>query len=328
MRIVGLDIGYSNVKMVFGEKGKETTSVVFPAGAGPLDIYPRQIGSKSVVSMVSVDGEPWVTGVNPARFDLATRVLHANYPETAEYRALFFSSLARTGMSDIDVLVTGLPVDQYLDDAKRKALEARLTGEHQIAPKRKVVVKQTVVIPQPIGAYLDMMSAIHDDREAERIERARVLTVDPGFFSLDWAMIRDSAFQKNASGTSKIASSVILDEAASLISSADFGGLFPKEDIEDAIQKGYKTVLVGAHEIDYNDYLNAASKKVSEEAMKPLLQSLRKEVSDVNIVLLAGGGAGFYREAIEDTFPKAKIILSDDSVLANARGFFVYGEGL
>lgn len=327
MNVLGLDIGYSNVKMCFGTPSKYPSSMIFPAGAGLAENFPRQMGKKSAVTTVTIDGEQWITGVNPARFEMASRVLHTNYPSTREYKALFYSALARAGLAEIDVLVTGLPVDQYLSDAEKRSLEAVLTGEHQIAPKRKVVVKKAVVIPQPIGAYLDMISSIEDDKEATRVERSRVLTIDPGFFSLDWAMVRENAFQKNASDTSKLASSVILDEAASMIST-EFGGLFPKEDLEDAIQQGFDTVLVGADEVDYSEYLKKASNKVSEDAMKPLLQSLRTEISGVNIVLLAGGGANFYLDTVKTYFPKAKVMVSSEPVLANARGFYVYGEGL
>lgn len=142
MHVLGLDIGYSNVKIVFGSPDKDPSSIVFPAGAGLVENYPRQIGKKSAVTTVTLDGEQWITGVNPARFEMASRVLHTNYPSTREYKALFYSALARAGLAEIDVLVTGLPVDQYLDDAEKKSLERMLVGEHQIAPKRNVMVKK------------------------------------------------------------------------------------------------------------------------------------------------------------------------------------------
>jgi plasmid segregation protein ParM len=325
MHVLGLDIGYSNVKMVFGEPSKPTSSMIYPAGAGRAENFPREMVKKSSVSTVTVDGELWVCGVNPSRFEMVSRVLHEDYPATKEYKALFYSALARTGYGEIDVLVTGLPVDQYLDDTRKKTLESMLVGEHQVGPKRKVVVQKAIVIPQPIGAYLDMFASIEDDKEAEKVERSRVLTIDPGFFSLDWVMVRNHAFQKNTSSTSKLASSIVLEEVATMIK-LDFGCLLQKEDIEDALQQGLSTVLVGAYEIDYSDYLKRASAQVAEDAMKHLLQSLRTEISGVNIVLLSGGGANFYRETVEKYFPKSKVMLSADPVLANANGFFIYGE--
>ncbi|MBC8951278.1 plasmid stability protein StbA [Xenorhabdus sp. TS4] len=36
--VLGLDIGYSNLKMVMGHKGEEARTVVMPVGAGPLDL--------------------------------------------------------------------------------------------------------------------------------------------------------------------------------------------------------------------------------------------------------------------------------------------------
>lgn len=54
--------------------------------------------------------------------------------------ALFYAGLLLTGMKEIDLLVTGLPVTQYQDEALRAELEARFTGEHRIAPRRTVNV--------------------------------------------------------------------------------------------------------------------------------------------------------------------------------------------
>jgi len=41
-----------------------------------------------------------------------------------------------SGMSEIDVLVTGLPVSQFNDPAKRAELETKFVGIHQITPNR------------------------------------------------------------------------------------------------------------------------------------------------------------------------------------------------
>jgi len=324
MQVVGLDIGYSNVKLVFGETTSDPVSMIFPAGAGPASSYPMSIGSKSTVQVLEVDGEKWVCGVNPSRFELSNRVLHSNYPSTLEYKALFYSALSRMKFDVVDVLVTGLPVDQFVDDGQRERLEELLKGEHQIAPKRTVSVKKVIVIPQPIGAYMDLVLKTKEPKDLDRLQRARLLVVDPGFFSVDWALVRNNTFQKNSSGTSKLATSVILDEAASMIAS-EYGCIIPKEDIEDAVQRGLETVLVGNSEVVYAPYIESASSRVSSDAIKPLLQSLRTESGGVNSVLITGGGAKYYLASVKDAFPNANIILAEESVLSNARGFYAYG---
>lgn len=48
-----------------------------------------------------------------------------------------------TGMKEIDLLETGLPVSQYQDETLRAELESRFTGEHRISPRRTVDVKKS-----------------------------------------------------------------------------------------------------------------------------------------------------------------------------------------
>ena len=61
------------------------------------------------------------------------------------------------------MLVTGLPVSQFMNPELREALKKRLEGEHQITLKRSVTVKSVVVVPQPAGAYMDIVSSTKDE---------------------------------------------------------------------------------------------------------------------------------------------------------------------
>jgi plasmid segregation protein ParM len=42
-------------------------------------------------------------------------------------------------------------------------------------------------------------------------------------------------------------------------------------------------------------------------------------------VLLVGGGAGFFEEAIKDAFPQLKVSTPEAPVFANVRGFWRMG---
>ncbi|NMU47205.1 plasmid stability protein StbA, partial [Vibrio parahaemolyticus] len=43
MFVLGLDIGYSNLKLAYGEKGEEPKVEVLPVGAGPAELMPQQL---------------------------------------------------------------------------------------------------------------------------------------------------------------------------------------------------------------------------------------------------------------------------------------------
>ena len=96
--------------------------------------------------------------------------------QTPSYRALFLASLLISGRDKVDVLVTGLPVSQWLDASKQEALAKKLTGRHRATPRHEVEVSTVWVVPQPIGGYLD---PFWSGQGGAVLEEGRVLVIDP-----------------------------------------------------------------------------------------------------------------------------------------------------
>ena len=44
MFVLGVDIGYSNLKLAIGQSGSEPKTIILPAGAGPADRSPTAAG--------------------------------------------------------------------------------------------------------------------------------------------------------------------------------------------------------------------------------------------------------------------------------------------
>lgn len=193
-------------------------TAIRPAGAAPADRFGTRFDGKDQDDFlhVLVDDMPFIAGVSSDRAEMWERSLHSEYPRTPSYKALFHAGLLLSGMNEVDVLVTGLPVDQYKDEARRAELERQFIGKHKITPKRTIEIAQVKVVAQPTGGLFDMIS--QDDEENPAIDDdARILVVDPGFFSLDWVLISNSQLQRGSSGTSHQASSVFLEQAGILI---------------------------------------------------------------------------------------------------------------
>lgn len=324
MKILGIDIGYSNLKLAFGDKGAAPQTLLRPAGAAPADRFSTRFDGKSQDEFlhVSVDGEPFVAGVTPDRAELWSRSLHSEYSSSASYKALFHAGLLLAETDQIDMLVTGLPVTQYLDEGRRKSVATQMAGDHQVTPKRVVTVKSVKVIPQPVGGFLDFMSRGQVD-----IDGARILVVDPGFFSVDWVVIADSDLHRQSSGTSLEASSIILEEASRLVGS-DYGSSISTEKLENAIRLGKPDVLVLGKRVDLDGYISLAAQKVAPVVVESIQKSLRKEREAIDHVLLVGGGAAFFRDALQSAFPQQSVITTEDPVFSNARGFWLMGASL
>ena len=318
MSVIGMDIGYSNLKIAYGDKGGNPVLVNRPAGAAPSDHIGQRIMGDDDAVRVLVDGREFAAAISHDRIENWARELHKDYTATDSYRALFYSGLLLSGLSEIDKVVTGLPTSQYFDANLRARLVETMKGEHQVTPRRKIVVKDVKIVPQPLGGFVDYLHGLGDPSQ---IEDASVLVVDPGFFSVDWVLLVNGEFKRASSGTSLDAASVILDEAAALIS-RDHGGSPGRGKLENAIRSGRNTVSVFGARIDIAPYLADASSRVGHIVGSQLQESLRKEDSDIDTIVLVGGGAPFYEAAIKAAFQQVPVSVAPDSVFANARGFW------
>ncbi len=324
---LGLDIGYSNLKMVMGEDNKQPKEIVLPAGAGPASKLPTKLSSQESDGAIHimVNGEPWVAGVPVDFLENWERDLHPDYPSTNNYRALFHAALLKTGRDFIDKVVTGLPVSQYLDFERRESLVEQLQGTHQINAKRQVEIGAVEVLPQPVGAYMHLLS-VSNAEMMETLDEGLVIVLDPGYFSVDWVAMQGRSLRKGSSGTSTKAMSRVLEEATRLIVEELGSGACTKEKLENAIRGDKQSILSFGERINIASFLEQAVKSVAPQAMSSLRQAMREEDRGADIVLLAGGGGNAFAEAAREVFPRSRVVVPENPVLANAQGFWFYGS--
>lgn len=325
--VVGLDIGYSNVKIAYGSNpDQEPTVIVRHAQAAPE----AQVSGGDVVRdgefRVELDGKTWAVFVDPVFVGKnAVRELHGDYPASAPYRALFLASLLAVSPDGkaIDHLITGLPVSQFLDPSKVEALIERLTGVHQVSPTMTIEVKKVSVVAQPVGTMLDI-NGFHED--ADMFLESNVLVLDPGFFSVDWVLFQNGVLNRQSSNTTLKAMSQMCEAIDTMICD-DYSGKGPGiERVETALKVKKPDFIINGQRAMYAPYIARAKEKVAKEAMSILRTQMRFLDSEtVDFILLGGGGGSFYEEAIREVYPDARVITAEDSVTSNARGFWFHG---
>lgn len=321
MMIVGIDVGYSNLKIAYGPHAEHPRTQLRPAGAAPADRFGTCIDGNQHADFLNVlvDDKDFIAGVSSDRAELWSRSLHADYPSSDSYMALFKAGLLLADVQYVDMLVTGLPVSQYFDEKRRSALAKRLAGPHAITRKRSVVVGDVKVIPQPIGGLLDYISQKDVD-----LEDSRVLVIDPGFFSVDWIVISRGILQQQSSGTNLNASSVVMEEAAKLITK-DYGHALSPDSIEDAVRRGKSYISLAGNQVKLAEYLDQSSNKVGSVIAESIQKNLRNETQVSDLVIIVGGGATFFHDALRSAFGSIPVGIPSDPVFSNARGFWTMG---
>jgi len=325
----GVDVGYGNTKIVV-RSGDDLKKAVMPSGAAPLDSMPRRSDSSADLKggeAVTVGGNWWAAGVEQIHIQNRARMTHDDYPLTDEYFALFLGGLSRIGSRHISLLVTGLPVSQFYSpkgEELKGAIMKRMTGKHFVSDCLTTEVERVMVVPQPMGTFFGIAS---EPQNASLVteDSLRTLVVDPGFFSVDWVMMSGRSVLHASSGSSKLATSIILERAASSMSQ-QYDMEVSRDQLDTALRRGQTSLAVGmSQRVEFMDALEMAARETAPAVLGELRTALRN-AGPINLVILTGGGAFLYQKAVQDAFPKVQVVVPDDQVLGNALGYEMIGR--
>lgn len=327
MYILGMDIGYSNVKLAWGDddEGIKPEVAVYPAGVAPINCISESMASNGYISglKIVVEGVEYVAGIEQSTIAGLERVQLEEHHFSTDYKALFYASLMATEREEIDILVTGLPVEQCADKDYKERVEKHFQGRHEIAPGHFVFVHKVIVIPHSLGAYIDYMMTCEDPRFAST---SRVLVIDPGFFSVDYCVIDRGVFDKRSSGSSQAPIGVLLENAEKMAAIVH-GQSFELTSIKAAARGEVLTTDFGKR-VNLAPFLSLAATNVAEPVLSKILQKLHPSiVKGVDLTILAGGGADLYKEPASTIMEGSQILTALDPVTTFAKGFFEYGRG-
>ncbi len=329
MYVVGADIGYNSLKVAHGEVswGKPRLRV-WPALAVPerfaAQRFVRDDGAEDAIIRVWARGESWLVGVEPSQVQgRNSRVLHEDYAASAGWEAMLAAALSCAGRNEVDLLVVGLPVSQYHEAGRRDRLMERLVGEFQVAEDRSVRVKRVEVLPQPGGAMAD-----HAWRNGDPVVwEGRVVVVDPGYYSFDWAVFSGGAYRNEVSGTGHEAMSRVVEELAQALGRLRGVTQVSAERVEHALRTGHGRVLVAGEWMNLDVPLREVLARVADEAVSRMRSVMRGEDEQPDLVLVVGGGARCYEGSLRAAYPNSHVEVAPEPVLANVRGYWSRGCG-
>lgn len=324
-----IDVGFGNTKYVDRSLNGEVSCSLFPSltpVAGPNDLNGNILQRRNTVA-IDVKGVRYEVGRDSliAQGGNSSRVLDPSFSRSDSYIALVRGALYYMGASSIENLIVGLPVSTYRD--LHEGLAKTLTGVHPVPSctpgggSNFVTVHRVHALPQPMGAYFDHL---HRANGYTHVGKQMSLVIDPGFFTLDWLLCHGIKAIEHRSGAHNSGVSSIL------------------RTITDAIGRDLKTQLTDLTEIDNAVRENRNPRYFGQEVdiskFKPLIMmKTREAVSSLaarvgvldeidTIIILAGGGAQLYKEAVQEKFPRHQIDVAHDPIFANVRGFQRAGE--
>lgn len=324
MPVRAIDVGYGNVKYCQGETEGQLLCGHFPSIASLFTGMDRGAGVMSTRDLIEVESgnSRYLVGRDSidtlsARDDRG-RTLLASYIDMPQHLALLRGALAYIGDLHIELLVSGLPVSYFAQDKER--LAERLRGEHRFPEGRIITVRDAWVIPQPVGGFI---SYFMDSGQLGNLEDLKSLTIDVGYYTVDWLVCRGLKMQEERSGSTTGGMSLILEKLAELISVDRQARLSDTHLIDTGIRNGFRTRIQGQP----YDFSHLIPKM--DDHITAVMQSVAKSVGsldDIDVIVLVGGGASCYQKIARKLLNNRDIIVPGDSLYANVKGFYLAGQ--
>jgi plasmid segregation protein ParM len=346
------DLGFGLVKQSLVDAEGNITYKHWPSMAIPADPSAmRDLSQRRRDTFdVPVGGSFYEVGTDVARAQTGNdfgREITDDFYRSPIYAALMKGALRYMNAPEIDTLVLGLPVNQYLNSDRRQFLESTFSGEIDLGKEGDKPlfcnVNRVVVRPQPLGGYLELhnhLGALNDLISAtdgalqpianeEALGALTTLVVDPGEHTLDWLLITDGQINTKASGAASDAGRHRIVRAVHEALQAKAGrplGPSTLPRINEALRTGRPLTLAG-ESYDLTQFEGVIQTAV-EDPITRLVEGLRGMQDLVDIIVLVGGHPDRYRAELVKRFPKIPAFVLPNSVFANVRGFQTVGEEL
>ena len=338
-----IDVGFGLVKFTVPDDG-DVRFVNFPSIAIPSDLgSARALGSRKRNTFdVPVGGTYYEVGME---IQLAQaggsfgRDVTDDFYRSPIYEALTKGALrymAEQGDRTIDLLVLGLPLNQFHDPIRREYLRNLYTGSIELGKGYSIQVDRVIVQAQPMGAYVALEDYVEPLNRLfantngapltlaseEDLDFLNVLIVDPGEYTLDWLLVQDGAVNQRASGAASDAGRhrvirSVIDALSSDLKRPLGPAIFPR--VNHAMRSDKFVKLAGVS-YDIAKYEPEAM-AVVEDAINQLIDGLRNCQEIIDLIVLVGGHPQQYHSVLMRRFPAIPIFVVPDAVYANVCGF-------
>jgi plasmid segregation protein ParM len=343
-----IDVGFGQVKLSLRERS-DVGLASFPSMAIPADVSAvRALGTRRRDTFdVPVRGALYEVGR-----DVGLAHAGGNFGRDVTdefYRGAIYEALTKgalrymheAGDSHVDILVLGLPVNQYNDAKRRDYLRTTFEGAIDVGDGKTVFVKRVMVQAQPVGGYaaidehLEQLNAVIASTggaltplaSGDALEDLAVLMVDPGEHTLDWLLVQQGAINPRASGAASDAGRHRVLRAVQDALSAQIGrplGTSVMPRINDALRQGTPVKLSGvAHDLSPFEPVVVS---VIDDSINRMVDGLRDAHEIIDLIVLVGGHPQHYRDLLAKRFPAIPVFVMPDPMYANVRGFQMIGE--
>lgn len=319
---IGLDVGRSATKARVFAQGK-SYELIFPSVVSlAIPISDEATARLAEAETVEVDGKLYFTGDTARQQSSASSStgLSNDWIESPQYKALVLSALKRLrakGVPGLDnaIIVIGTPAAQFR--AQRDRLEA---------VTKDVIPGEVKALSQPMGAYLSWVYSDTGIPIPEKMQngfgrKRSWAAVEVGYFSSDFLLMNEGNYieakSQSCEGLYLAAQElvrILADKRKIKIAPIDCEQAFQTKTVQ---HFGEQHVEAEVHE---------AAEFVVSRIMEKAEFLFSNDVSKLDGILIAGGGAPLVAKSLKAKWPNAIEVLRPR--MAVAEGFLRFARGL
>jgi len=321
-----IDVGYGQTKYVATAGERSIRCDQFPSVAAISEHTAKRdaIGGTRKTVALAINGITYEVGpdVHLVGRPYPARKMDDGYYQTPEHLALIRGALAYMNVEAVHLLVLGLPVHIFKQKGTAQSLKKRVKGEHDVGDGRTVRVEDVQVVAQPSGALV-CFGAI--ERRMADLRSEKSLIIDAGARTFDWLVTQGMRVVEGASNSVARGMHDVLRELARGLARDVGVEVSDLDRIDRALRSGTNPKFMGT-ERSLSKHLRTA-KAITDDAVAEMKHYVGNG-HDIDNIVLGGGGAFFFLDAIAREFPGRQVRVLDDAVYANVRGFQIAGMDL
>lgn len=229
-------------------------------------------------------------------------------------------------------IVTGVPSNLAKNQKIINQIKDLLIGIHEVKSVtwedvRPITfeIREVIVVPQPLGTLYDYVYDPELDALNEKLLNQRAIVIDIGWGTTDIAILETARVRSTFSfniGTSDYISN-LQEDVNNNIPEASIFSLAPHE-LDEAILES-PIVETPFGEFDLTEYVEKWHKYEARHVYQEVM-GLGLEFNKFYKIILTGGGSLLYEKYLRELFNDPRLILQENAVMANSRGFWLLGN--
>jgi len=242
------------------------------------------------------------------------------------------AGILKPGTNDKIRVVTGLPSSLSKNSAVAEEIKKNLKGQFNIKSVKwdKVdditfEVVDVIVVPQPLGTLYNFVYEPQTGELNQKLLSQRALIVDIGWGTTDLAVLEESRVRGTFGFEIGVSDYVanLQEEVNDKMPEANIYALNPHQFDVALMQSTNVETPFGVFDLAA---LSEKHKEIQARRVYEAVMGLGLEFNKFYRIILTGGGSLQYEKYLRANFNDPRLIIQQDAVTANAKGFHLLGQ--